>query len=98
MGRNDSGGEPVSRNVSEPDSASIGKRRWPVRRLGWSQTPLGKQQAQATSGPSGVVGDSARGKISRGAWEALPGGSVSDQRAEGRHNWGGGRAGSRRGP
>jgi hypothetical protein len=28
-----------------------------------------KQQAKAASGPSGVVGDSARGKISRGAWE-----------------------------
>jgi len=26
-------GELVSRNESEPDSASIGRRRWPVRRL-----------------------------------------------------------------
>jgi len=42
-----------------------------------------KQQAQAVSGPSGVVGDSARGMISRGAWEALSGGSGSDQRAGG---------------
>jgi hypothetical protein len=48
--------------------------------------PLVKQQAQATSGPSGVVGDSARGKSSRGAWEALSGGSRSDQRTMGRHN------------
>jgi len=38
MGQSDSGGEHVSRNASEPDSASIGKRRWPVRRRGWSQT------------------------------------------------------------
>ncbi len=42
-----------------------------------------KQQAYATIGPSGVVEDSARGKISRGAWEALSGGSASDQRAAG---------------
>jgi len=47
-----------------------------------------KQQAQAAIGPSGVVGDSARGKISRGAWEALSGGSASDQRAAGIHNRG----------
>ena len=45
-----------------------------------------KQQAQAAMGPSGVVGDSAWGRISRGAWEALQGGSESDQRAAGRHN------------
>jgi len=44
-----------------------------------------KQQAHAAIGPSGVVGDSARGKISRGAWEALLGGSVSDQRPTGIH-------------
>jgi len=37
-----------------------------------------KQQARAAIGPSGVVGDSARGKISRGAWEPLSGGSESD--------------------
>jgi len=42
---------------------------------------MAKQQAYAVIGPSGVVGDSARGKISRGAWEALSGGSESDQRA-----------------
>jgi len=47
-----------------------------------------KQQARAAIGPSGVVGDSARGKISRGAWEALSGGSGSDQRAAGIHNFG----------
>jgi len=45
-----------------------------------------KQQAQAAIGPSGVVGDSARGKISRGAWEDLSGGSESDQRVMGIHN------------
>src|SRR5271169_5853118 len=33
-----------------------------------------------------MVGDSARGKISRGAWETLSGGSASDQRAMGIHN------------
>lgn len=45
-----------------------------------------KQQAYAAIGPSGVVGDSARGKIGRGAWEALSGGSESQQRATGIHN------------
>jgi hypothetical protein len=50
--------------------------------------PVGKQQASAPIGPSGVVGDSARGKISRGAWEALSGGSGSDQRGTGIHNRG----------
>jgi hypothetical protein len=60
--------------------------------------PVVKQQAQAAIGPSGVVGDSARGKISRGAWEALSGGSGSNQRAAGIHNRGGGPAGSRKGP
>jgi len=34
------------------------------------RTPVRKQQARALAGPSGVVGDSARGKISRGASEA----------------------------
>ena len=34
---------------------------------------MAKQQARAAIGPSGVVGDSARGKISRGAWEAREG-------------------------
>jgi len=33
-----------------------------------------------------VAGDSARGKISRGAWETLSGGSKRDQRAAGIHN------------
>jgi hypothetical protein len=33
------------------------------------ETPVGKQQASAPAGPSGVVGDSARGQIGREAWE-----------------------------
>jgi len=49
---------------------------------------MAKQQAYAAIGPSGVVGDSAREKISRGAWEALSGGSGSDRRAVGIHNRG----------
>jgi len=40
--------------------------------------PVRKQQAKALAGPSGVVGDSARGKIGRGAWEALRGGSETE--------------------
>src|SRR6266478_3913530 len=52
-----------------------------------------KQQAQAAIGPSGVVEDSARGKISRGAWETLSSGSGSDQRAAGIHNCGAARQG-----
>jgi hypothetical protein len=54
---------------------------------------MAKQQAYAVIGPSGVVGDSARGQISRGAWEALSGGSESDQRAVGMHNRGAARQG-----
>jgi hypothetical protein len=50
--------------------------------------PVRKQQAKALAGPSGVVGDSARGKIGRGAWEVLLGGSESDQRDTERHNRG----------
>jgi hypothetical protein len=46
----------------------------------------GEATGKHLAGPSGVVGDSARGQIGRGAWEALPGGSESDQRAAGRHN------------
>ena len=42
-----------------------------------------KQQARAASGPSGVVGDSARGKISRGAWEARHGGERKRARYDG---------------
>src|ERR1039457_2745750 len=34
----------------------------------------GEATGKAPTGPSGVVGDSARGKISRGAWEARSGG------------------------
>jgi hypothetical protein len=68
----DSRGEHASRSASEPDSVSIGIRRWPV--------------CPTRMKPSGAVGDSARGKISRGAWEALSGGSASDRRAAGIHN------------
>ena len=89
MGLANWGGEHASRNASEPDSVSIGKRRWPIRRLGRSQTrPMVKQQARAAIGPSGMVGDSARGKIRRGAWEILSCGSESNQRGSGRHNRG----------
>src|ERR1039457_2035474 len=38
-------GEHASRNASEPDWASLGRRRWPVCRLGGSPIPVGKQQA-----------------------------------------------------
>jgi hypothetical protein len=47
-----------------------------------------KQQVNATGGPPGVVGDSARGQISGEAWETLPGGGASRQRSEGIHNRG----------
>jgi hypothetical protein len=60
--------------------------------------PVVKQRVHAAAGLSGVVGGSARGQISRGAWEALQGGSESDQRPVGRHNWRGGLGGSRGGP
>ena len=60
--------------------------------------PVVKQRVYAAIGLSGVVGGSAREKISRGAWEALQGGSESEQRRAGIYNRRGGLEGSRRGP
>ncbi len=47
-------------------------------------------------GPSGMVGDSARGKISRGAWDVLSCGSESNQRGSGIDNRGAARRKSER--
>src|SRR5438132_8596342 len=88
MGLANWGGEHASRNVSEPDSPSLRRWRWPVCRLVKPAELTAKQQVNAAARPPGVVGDSARGQISREAWETLPGVGASRQHSEGRHNRG----------
>ena len=50
----------------------------------------GEATSRAPAGPSGVIGDSAQGKISRGTWETRQGGgrSTDPQRPAGIHNRG----------
>ncbi len=64
----------MSRSASEPDSPRYAKvERDSPARGGTSPVPMVKQRAGAAIGPPGVVGDSARGQISRGAWEGRSG-------------------------
>jgi len=68
------GGEHASRSKSEPETASL-------RKVGTAKLPEmvkpaidGEEAEEASVESSGVEGDSARGKGSRGAWETCPGG------------------------
>jgi hypothetical protein len=68
------GGEHASRSTSEPESASL--RKVGAARLPELVKPAigGEEAEEAAVEPSGVEGDSARGKVGRGAWETWPGG------------------------
>ena len=63
-------GKLASRNANEPESASIGTQEWPSPPTRMKPENRWASNRQAPAGLSGVVGGSARGKISRGAWEA----------------------------
>lgn len=77
-------GEHVSRSESEPDSASL-------RKVGAASLPemvkpatAGEEAEEATGGPLGVDGDSARGKVCRGAWETWSSGGETQPTAAGK--------------
>ncbi len=52
-------GEGVSRNASEPDSASLHFREWPTCQRWRSLPSTTKQRTRAVVGLSGVIGDGA---------------------------------------
>jgi len=61
--------EGVSRNASEPDSASLRIQGAAILPKMVKPTPTVKQRASAAVGLSGVVGDGGHRQINRGTWE-----------------------------
>jgi hypothetical protein len=68
MGLANWGGEHVSRNESEPDSASIGKRRWPVRPT-WMKPDKTDREATGVCSDSDLPGWLGTARVDRLAEE-----------------------------
>ncbi len=68
MGLADLQGEHASRNASEPDSASIGKRRWPVRPT-WMKPDKTDREATGVCSDSDLPGWLGTARVKRSAEE-----------------------------